>query len=97
MDHEDSEKIDFGEEKKFNDDFIGIIMNTLSSIPYKMAFLLFMIFVLIMSDIFHDYVLIQFDGAIVEGRIRSYGHVVQGVFLVLIYIIFDVLITNGVI
>lgn len=93
---EDSTLIDYGddEEPKKSDDFISIIMNMLSNIPYKMAFLLFLVFILIMSDLFHDYILIQFDGAIVEGRITSYGHLVQDLGLVIFYIIFDALMQN---
>lgn len=98
-DDDDLTLIDFDEddEPKKSDDFISIIMNTLSNIPYKMAFLLFLVFILIMSDIFHDYVLIQFDGAIIEGRVSSYGHIIQGIGLVLFYVIFDTLIQNRVI
>lgn len=91
---EDSNLIDFsdGDRKKINDDFISIIMDILSKMNYKIAFFLFVFFIILMSDAFQDYVLIQFNGAMIEGSITSYGHVVQGVFLVIFYLIFDILV-----
>lgn len=98
MSEDDSTPIDFDESSdKKSDDFISIIMNSICNIPYKMSFLLFLVFILIMSDIFHDYILIQFDGSIIEGRVSSYGHIIQGLGLVLFYIIFDALIKNNII
>lgn len=78
-------------------DFITIFTDIIARIPYKMAFLLFLIFMLIISDLFQEYWLIQFKGAVEDDHVTSYGHIIQGLSLALLYIIFDALIFYGII
>jgi len=53
----------------------------------KITVILFMLFILISSDIFISKVLGNISGAVNGRTVTSYGTIVQGIFLVLIYIL----------
>lgn len=70
--------------------FGGIIGDFLVSIPWKMAFMLFILFILISSDIFNQNILANISNAsesYVGPVPSSKGTVVQGIALSLMYII----------
>lgn len=53
---------------------------------YKTLFVLFVLFLVVVSDIFTDSVIAHIPGATAAGRgVTSKGSVMQGVFLVLFY------------
>lgn len=72
------------------DDFTALITDGISGIQYKLILFLFLIFLIITSDVFTNRVLTKFKGAVDYKYPTNYGTVLQGVFLVLFYIVIDV-------
>lgn len=56
-----------------------------SKFPLRDAVLLFCVFLFVVSNIFVDHVLTNFDGAVRGRSPENYGIVVQGVALVFLY------------
>ena len=86
-----SEEIEVTDSKKT--DFVKITGGVLSSINFKIAFLIFAIGLIIFSDIFVNNVLMEIPDAVQPGEvITTKGTLLQLTFLVLGYIICDLLV-----
>jgi hypothetical protein len=94
---EEEEESPKSKNDKNKTDFMKATGNLLSNINYKMAFILFFICMLIFSDIFIENVLSRFSDSVHGETTTSKGTVIQLLFVVLFYIIFDVLIKYEVI
>lgn len=79
------------------DDFASLITDGLGGIQYKLVLFLFLIFLIITSDVFTNRVLTSFKGAVDYKSPTNYGAFLQGIFLVLFYIIINVGIQHGII
>jgi hypothetical protein len=73
-------------------DFIQETGNLLSNINYKVAIMLFFISMLIFSDLFIDKFLTKFDNAVYGEATTTKGTMIQLIFLVIGYIIADLLV-----
>ena len=58
-----------------------------SLVNFKILISIFVLFILIVSDVFTDNVISSFGGAVKCRSPTSYGIVVQGVFLVIFYVL----------
>jgi hypothetical protein len=77
---------------------LSAITKSAVNIPYKSLIFLFIIFILITSDVFSNAILKKMSGATDEyGKILPYGAVIQGLMLVISYMILNFLITREVI
>jgi len=91
----DSDPITFS--GKEPDGFTSIINELMSNVQYKMIFFLFIIFLLLSSDAFIHRVLNKFNGAVSNGVPNSWGTIIQGISLVLAFVMLDILNNNNVI
>jgi hypothetical protein len=80
------------EENSKKTDFVKLGGNFLTSINYKIAFFLFLIGMVIFSDIFIDGVLSKFDGSVSGECTTTKGTMIQLLLLCLGYIIIDLLV-----
>ncbi len=88
----DSEPIMPG--RRAPDDLTTVIVDIMSSIQYKFLGLMLLIFILISSDVFINRALAKFEGAVDYKCPTSWGVCLQGLFLVLVIIIIDALISQ---
>lgn len=83
--------------KKKPDDLFSVVGAVFSWANLKLIVFIFLIFVAICSDMFSEHVLSRFNGT-VDGRVpNTKGTLIQGVFLVLFYIMADILVQYGII
>lgn len=95
-----SDEEDFEEEedsetpsKKCNkSDFMKLSGNLLSNINWKVSFLLFIVGMLIFSDVFIDNVLRQFSGTVEVECTTTKGTMMQLTCIVLVYIFLDLMV-----
>lgn len=73
-------------------DLMKMTGNLLSNINYKVAFLLFVVSVVIFSDVFIDNVLHGIDGAIEGDSTTTKGTMVQLIFMIVSYIFIDLIV-----
>lgn len=73
------------------DDFSGLITDALGGIQWQLMLFLFIIFLIITSDVFTHRILSRINGAVDMKQPTNYGVVLQGIFLVLFFTIIDVL------
>jgi len=78
------------------DDLGGIVKDMACSLNYKLIFLLFLFFLAVTSDVFMQF-LDKFDNAVDYNSPTNYGVMLQGTFLILFYVVADVLIKQEVI
>lgn len=78
------------------DNIAKLAFNAIKSIEYKLIILLFTTFMLLSSDVFINRVLSKFNGAVDHRYPTNYGVLLQGMFLVLAYIIYDALVSLGI-
>jgi hypothetical protein len=77
--------------------FVSMITSAAYGVPYRSLFFLFVLFILITSDVFAHTMLKKASGAIDDdGRVSPYGTVIQGLLLVIGYMILDFLISRDV-
>ncbi len=81
--------------KGTGDDFPSMTADLFSNINFKAAIFLFMIGILIFSDVFIENILSSFSGASASGEATTKGTVIQLFVLVLGYLIIDLLIQGG--
>lgn len=75
-----------------------MVTNGLCNIRYKSLLFLFILFILITSDVFINLLLKKINGAVDDrGYASPYGTVIQGLTLVLCYMLLSFLIDQGVI
>lgn len=82
-------------DKKRPDDLTSAFMGFFSTINYKLMLFLFLIFILITSDIFVEKILGRIDGATQHRDPTTKGTFIQGFFLVFFYMIMDLVIKLG--
>ena len=89
----DSEKI---EVKKNEDrgDFVEMLCDAAKKTNFKLLFFLFISFLFVSSDVFVGSTLSRINGAVEMGQITNYGTIIQGILLILLYIVFDILIAS---
>jgi hypothetical protein len=76
---------------------ITSLMEAVGKIQFKFLILLFVMFVFISSDVFIDRILVSFDGATELHSTTNYGVVLQGLFLVLGYVMLEILVDQNII
>jgi hypothetical protein len=72
-------------------DFVSMIMDNIGKIPWKIAIILFILYIIINSDIFVNKVLSNITGTAVDGTITSKGIIVSGMILSIMYVLTDFL------
>ena len=94
----DSETITVAASKRPSD-MNPIIGDILGSIPVKLLFFVYIIYILISTDVFNQRILLKFDGAVDEGTNlpTTWGHTIAGLFLVFLTASVDALIKAGII
>jgi len=90
-----------------DDDIIGesgdglypVLGATIGFFKYKMISLLFILFIFLNSSVFINRVLGKFSGAIdgISGTLNNWGIIIQGIFLIIGYVTFDILLYNDLI
>lgn len=90
----DSEKI---VRKRAPDDFFSILRSELSCVNFKMGAFLLVIFIFLTSDVFINRILANINGATSYTSATSYGTIIQGIILVLVYLVLDLLIQKNII
>jgi hypothetical protein len=80
-----------------NADFITMFYDLFNSINYKVALLLFLLGVILFSDIFIESFLIHISGAVDGDTPTSKGTTIQLLLQTLGYIIFDLLVSGNII
>lgn len=83
--------------KRSPDDFMKMIVEIFSEIQYKLFFLIFIVFIIINSDVFINRILGKFNNTLDGHRITSWGTILQGTFLVLGAIAIDATIKNNIV
>jgi hypothetical protein len=83
--------------KKGPDDFVKMTIEIFSDIQYKLFFLIFIVFIILNSDVFINRILGKFSNSIDGHRITSWGTILQGTFLVLGAIAIDALVKNNIV
>lgn len=83
--------------KKGPDDFMKMTVEIFSEIQYKLFFLIFIVFIILNSDVFINRILSKFSSTLDGHRITSWGTVLQGTFLVLGAIAIDALVKNNIV
>jgi len=79
------------------DEFSTVIADAISGVNIKVLISLFLIFMVITSDVFVARVLSNVTGATEYKHPTNYGTVLQGIFLVFLFLLVDVGINYGVI
>ena len=77
------------------DDLWGMLSSLISATNLKLMLALFLIFIFITSNVFTTRVLRGFSGTYDRNEITNYGVVLQGIFLVLAYMMMEGAITVG--
>lgn len=80
-----------------SDDLPSIFSDLFSSINYKMAIFLFILGIMIFSDVFIDLFLTSIPGAVYGDVTTNKGTIIQLLCLVFSYIIVDLMITGEII
>ena len=79
------------------DDFPSMFGELFSNINWKIAFILFIIGILIFSDVFIELFLIRVSGAVEGDRPTTKGTIIQLAFYSLSYVMTDLLVSGNVI
>lgn len=97
MDSEEIEAVSAPETKKQPDDFGNVVVAGASTIKYKHVLFIFLIFLLLASDTFIMRMLSRVDGAVTYKYATSKGVIIQGIILVILFMIFDFLVERNII
>lgn len=76
------------------DDLISVTVDMLSNIQFKLIGFIFIIFIFLSSDVFINRILSRINGAVYYKSSTSYGVILQGLVLVVLVILIDILITQ---
>lgn len=82
---------------KKSDDFSNMLADAGINIQYKMFMLMFLSFIGISTDVFIKRILTRFSGAVEGNTPTTWGTLLQGIFLLLVCLLFDLLIKMEVI
>ncbi len=91
-DYDDQKSIKKSKKKSKKTDLMKMTGNLLSNINYKVAFLLFVISMIIFSDVFIEGVLSGIDGTVEGDCTTTKGTMLQLMFMVIIYILLDLIV-----
>jgi hypothetical protein len=80
-----------------NDDFISIFTDMIKHIQFKLFGLIFILFLILMTDVFINRVLSQFNGAVDGRQPTSYGILLLGLFLMIGCVVLDATIRQGIV
>jgi hypothetical protein len=83
--------------KERPDDLGAILKDMVCSVNYKLLGLLFLIFLFVTSDVFMVRVLDNFSDALDYKSPTNRGIMIQGIFVIIFYVIADALIKHNVI
>ena len=88
-----SKKEKMNTKKKMNkdDNFISMGVEGLKGFKWKPYFMLFILFLMLTCDVFNDRCLSNFNGAVEGDDPTTWGTILQGIFLVIFFIIIDYL------
>lgn len=93
----DSEKITVSK-KYCPSDFGQMLREVVGMIPVKMMFIMFAIYMFLNSDVFINRVMARVNGAVnFTDTLSTYGTVITGVLLVMMYAVFDILVRKDVV
>lgn len=82
---------------KCPDDLTSVIMDIASNVQYKLFMLIFLMFIILSTDVFVNRILSKFKGATEVKVIQSWGVMIQGLFLLISMITLDAAIKNKII
>jgi hypothetical protein len=80
-----------------NDDLLSMFVDIASEIQYKLLLMVFLLFIVLNTDVFINRVLGKLSNTIDGHRVTSWGVILQGTFLVLGMIAMDALVKNNII
>jgi hypothetical protein len=76
----------------------SVVGKAVEIVPFKLLMLIFIIYLLLSSDVFNEIILSKLDGAIgFGGKATTYGTIITGVLLVIFVALSDVLIKKSII
>lgn len=90
----DYEKISFKKDKKKE---VTEQKNSEITIKIKNSVLLFLVFILLSTDVFIDQILTKFEGAVEGNSTTTTGVIIQAIFLVIGYILIETITTSSII
>jgi hypothetical protein len=91
-DNEPADKAEQPADPKKDDDFWGLLSGIFTSIPWKVAIFLYIIFLLVNTAVFLEYVIEPIGNTFVDGgNLTDKGIALQGLFFVIAYIVVDML------
>jgi hypothetical protein len=73
------------------DDLGGMFVNAAASVEWKKVFLLWLVFILMNTEIFIEKCISRFDGAVIDGTVAMKGTFLLSLTLVFAYIFIDLL------
>ena len=83
-------------QKKTSNNFIALVVDAFGKIQFKLLIFIFIMFVFLSSDVFVDRILSNFDGAVELHAVSNYGIMLQGIFMVLGYVVLQILIDQSI-
>jgi hypothetical protein len=82
-------------ESENSDDLPSMCVDLIRNIPVKQSFFIFILGIFIFSDIFIEHILVNFSNSVVADMTTSKGTGLQLLFLIMGYIIVDLLIKGN--
>ncbi len=83
--------------KESSGGFLEMMTGVISAVPFKMAILLYIVFVLVNSTIFIEYCIEPLGKSYHDGTLTNTGTYLQGLFLVIGYMIMHALVVTEII
>ena len=80
------------EDDESRDDLIGMSMGFAENLNYKVAIFLFFASMIIFSDLFIERILMRFQGSVEGDCPTSKGTIIQITFLIIFYLVVDLLV-----
>jgi polyferredoxin len=78
-------------------DFVCATADIIYDFNWKVAIILFFLYIFISSDIYNNYILVLFDGALDGGIPTSYGIIIQALTFVILFMFIDLFEKNKII
>lgn len=85
------------DESLIGDNGMDMAAAAINAIPYKWLIGVFVMFMIVSSDMFIARVLSRFDGAVLLRYPTNWGTIIQGLFLTLAMLLIDGLLRHGII
>ena len=77
-------------------DVLEMIATCVSNINFKLVLMMFIMFILLNTDVFNRYIMKHFDGTVGVTGVSTYGNMIKAFIFVIIYILLDSLIYRDV-